>query len=175
MKKVKKFKKSHLILALMVLALGAAVWLNMRYTATESTTDTSSKYLGQAEYVNATTTVTETESSYFDSLRNDRKKAREEALGILEETLNNADLTTAQKTEAANKSAAIAAAADNEAAIETVLKAKGFLNVVVVIGEDSVSVIVDKTPDIAGVAKIQDAVMAQTNFAAANIKIITAT
>lgn len=176
MKQTGKFKKSHLLLAVMVIALGAAVWLNMRYTETGGKlTDTSSKYLGQAEYVNATVSEPEeTEDDYFKTLREERKKGRNEALSILEETLNRTDLTDSQKAEAVSKSTALATAADNEAAIETVLKAKGFLNVVVVIGETDINVIVDKAPDVAGVARIQDAVMSQTDFEVSNIKIIAA-
>ena len=176
MKKSNKFKKSHLLLAIMVIALGAAVWLNMRYTETgNNITETSSKYLGQAEYVNATVSEPkETEDDYFKTLREERKKGRNEALDILEETLNRTDLTDSQKAEAVSKSTALATAANNETAIETVLKAKGFLNVVAVIGESDINVIVDKAPDVAGVARIQDAVMAHTDFEISNIKIITA-
>lgn len=179
MKKTKKLKKTHLALAVMVIALGAAVWLNMRYTSTgaNGSTDTPSKYLGQAEYVNASVSENSSESKesdYFVKLRNDRKKARQEALDILEETLDRSDLTEAQKAQAAEKSAALAKATEDEAAIETILKAKGFADVVVVIGESDVNVIVSKTPDAAGVARIQDAVISHTDFDITDIKIISA-
>ena len=45
MKKGKVFGKHHVVLTLMVLALCAAVWLNMKFSSTE-------KYLGQATLVN---------------------------------------------------------------------------------------------------------------------------
>ena len=54
MKKGKVIGKSHIALAVMVVALAGAVWLNMRYSNEEGkdTSNSSSKYLGQAEYVN---------------------------------------------------------------------------------------------------------------------------
>ena len=55
MKKGKVFGKTQIALAIMVVALGTAIWLNMKYStvSTSTNTNTSSKYLGQAEYVNA--------------------------------------------------------------------------------------------------------------------------
>lgn len=177
MKKGKVFKKSQVALAVMVVALAAAVWLNMKYSgAIENTdTDTSSKYLGQAEYVNAK--VTEEESvkdDYFTTIRNDRAKAREEALDILDETLEREGLTDEDKAAALARANAISDAAVNESAIEAVLKAKGFSDAVVVIGESEVNVVVRaQSLDTAQTAQIQDAVTAQTGFSATNIKIIT--
>ena len=48
MKKGKVFTKSQAILVIMVLCLGAAVWLNMKFSSGE-------KYLGEATYVNKET------------------------------------------------------------------------------------------------------------------------
>ena len=44
MKKGKVIGKKQLILAVMVLALGAAVWFNMKYSG-------GTKYLGEAQFV----------------------------------------------------------------------------------------------------------------------------
>ena len=178
MKKGKKFGKVQIALAVLVIALGAAVWLNMRYTATapEKETDTSSKYLGQAEYVNAEVSEQEKteEKDNFTVLRAERKKAREEALEIIEETLEKTDLTESQKAEAVSKAARIAANAEQENAVETVLKSKGFGKVLAVIGENDVNIIVEKKPDMAGIVQIQDAVASQTNFNPSDVKIISA-
>ena len=48
MKKGKVFGKSQIAVTAMVLALAAAIWLNMKYTPS------SGKYLGEASYVNNT-------------------------------------------------------------------------------------------------------------------------
>lgn len=179
MKKTKKFTKAHVTLAIMLVALVAAVGLNMKYSVEGGDSkNSSSKYLGQADYVNASVdseSANKTEeSTYFKNLRNDRTKAREEALDILEETLENKELSEDERKAAVEKSKALATAAEKEGAIETLLKAKGFKNVLAVIGEKDVNIIVDKAPDETAVTRIQDAVVSQTEFNVANIKIITA-
>lgn len=182
MKKTKRFGKAQVALAVMVVALAAAVGLNMKYSAEQegNPADASSKYLGQAEYVNASVagesgdSSSENESTYFTELRKDRQKSREEALDILEETLDRTDLSEAQRAETTAMINALAQATEQEAGIETVLRAKGFKNVVAVIGENDVNVIVDVELDAAKTAQIQDAVISQTNFAVADIKIISA-
>ncbi len=171
--------KTQIALAVMVVALAAAVGLNMKYSADqEKGTDTSSKYLGQAEYVNAEVNSEKDdkaeEKDYFVKLRNDRQKAREEALDIIEETLDRTDLKTEEKKNAVDKAAALAAAAEQEAAIETVLKAKGFSSVVAVIGEKDINIIIEGTSDAKKIAQIQDAVLSKTSFTSADIKIISA-
>ena len=50
MKKGKVFGKSQIAVTVMVLALAAAVWLNMKYTPS------SGKYLGEASYVSGSST-----------------------------------------------------------------------------------------------------------------------
>ena len=54
------------------------------------------------------------------------------------------------------------------------IKAKGFKNALVVIGEKDVNVIVDTAPDTSKTLQIQDAVLSKTDFTAADIKIISA-
>lgn len=182
MKKTKRFGKAQVALAVMVVALAAAVGLNMKYSAEQDGTsaNTSSKYLGQAEYVNASVSgesadkSSSGESKYFKELRENRQKTREEALDILEETLDRTDLSEDQRSETTAQINSIAQAAKQEAGIETVLKAKGFNNVVAVIGENDVNVIIDIELDAAKTAQIQDAVISQTNFAVADVKIIAA-
>ena len=49
MKKGKVFGKSQIVVAVMLLALGGAIWLNMKYTPS------SGKYLGEASYVSGKT------------------------------------------------------------------------------------------------------------------------
>lgn len=167
--------RTQVALAVMVVALAAAIGLNMKYSSDkEQETSTSSKYLGQAEYVNAEVDIEDTEADYFKKLRQERKAARDEALNILDETLNNTNLSEAERQTALDKANALALAGDREAAIETVLKAKGFHNVVAIVGEEDVNVIIEGTSDTVKIAQIQDAVLSQTPFTAADIKIISA-
>ena len=57
MKKGKVFGKSQIVVAVMLLALGGAIWLNMKYTPS------SGKYLGEASYFSGKNSVSAVETS----------------------------------------------------------------------------------------------------------------
>ncbi len=178
MKKGKVFGKSQLVLALMVLALGAAVWLNMKFSSSE-------KYLGEAKYVNSKTDVSgeaiqtaakaETENTdYFESARKNRQKALDEAQETAEETLKSANATDAERQKALENINKMTARIEKANNIETLLSAKGFEKSVVIIGDNDVNVTV-KSDGIttAQTLQIQDIVTAQTEIPLGNIKIVT--
>lgn len=198
MKKGKVFGKSQLVLAVMVVALGAAVWLNMRFSGANADTaqNDASRYLGQAEFVNGSPESLPDASSggqtddkassalptgatpaddALSTARADRKKTREEAVALLEQTLKDAKLDDAAKAAAVTKAADIAARMEQEGAMETLLRAKGFADAVVVVGDNDVNVIVktDKLLNSQAI-QIQDVVTAQTGISLDKIKIVTA-
>ena len=80
--------------------------------------------------------------NYFTSTALDRQEARDEALDVLKLVSESADASEEVRAEAANKISKIALDIQNEASIESLVKAKGFEECVAVISEDSVSVIV---------------------------------
>ncbi len=190
MKKGKVFGKSQLALAIMVVALGAAVWLNMKYSSANgigTEANNSSKYLGQAEFVNgsnivssassdgsAVETATTPTDDYFANARADRKKTREEAAELIEETLKDAKLDDAAKAAAVTKAAEIAERMEQEASAESLLKAKGFADAVVVIGDNDVNVIVKSDGLLSSqTMQIQDVITSQTGVELGKIKIVT--
>ncbi len=177
MKKGKVFGKHQVVLALMILALGAAVWLNMKFSSSE-------KYLGEATLVSdseiasdqavQTAAKVDADSDYFETAKKDRQKALSEAQEMVEETLKSANTNDAERTEALKTTGEIAARIEKANNIETLLKAKGFEKAVVVIGENDVSVVV-KSEGITTTQtlQIQDIVTAQTKIPLSNIKIVT--
>lgn len=179
MKKGKVFGKSQVVLALMVLALGAAVWLNMKFSSSE-------KYLGEATYVSSQNEISseavqtsakaeeEEDANYFETARKDRQKVLSEAQETVEETLKSANATDAEREKAFETVNQIAARVEKANNIETLLKAKGFNDAVVVIGDSDVNVVV-KSDGIttAQTLQIQDIVTAQTEIPLGNIKIVT--
>lgn len=179
MKKGKVFGKTQIALSVMVVALGAAIWLNMEYSSVSTSTDTntSSKYLGQAEYVNAEAIEQENSvENYFSKVKKERRQSRDEAVGIIEESLSDANISVEEREKLLLKSEMLAERTEKEAAIETILKAKGFSYTVAVIGDEDINVIVlsdELNPS--ETAQIRDAVMAQTDFSAGKIKVITMT
>lgn len=175
MKKGKVFTKGQAAVVVMVLALGAAVWLNMKFSSDE-------KYLGQATFVSDNTTKNETvatsgkteETDYFEDALTQRKKAYEEAKKQVEELLDTEALTDGEKEKAVKAIDNIAARNEKQANIEALLKAKGFSKAVAVLGEDSISVVVKSDGlTTAQTLQIQDIISDQTDIALANIKIIT--
>ncbi len=177
MKKGKVFGKHQVVLALMVLALGAAVWLNMKFSSTE-------KYLGEATLVSdselssgeavQTSAKAENNGDYFESAKKDRQKALDEAQEMVEETLKSANATDTEREAAIKATGAIANRIEKANNIETLLKAKGFEKAVVVISDKDVSVVI-KSEGITTTQtlQIQDIVTAQTEIPLSNIKIIT--
>ncbi len=179
MKKGKVFGKSQILMAVMVVALAGAIWLNMNYSdnSKAASTDNSSKYLGQAEYVNnevdESNTETDPAAVYFSRLRSDRLKSREDAYAMLEETLKDTDLSDEDKKSALDKAAELALRTEKESAIETLLKAKGFTSSIAIIGDEDVNVIVKNEEMLpAQTVQVQDAVLSHTDFAVSQIKIV---
>lgn len=141
------FGKKQIVLGALVLALGAAVYLNYSLagdgiavqTGTDKTTTTTSgtaDHLGDSQFVGNTT------GDYFAIARKSRSKAREEALDILEDVL--LDKSTDDETLAASMAqvTAIAQAVAQEDKIENLVKAKGFLDCIAYIEGENCSVVV---------------------------------
>lgn len=138
--KEKRFGKKHVVLAVMVLALGAAVYLNYyvagtspsMQAATDTTGTTTAQNLGESVFVNNTTAAAE-QQSYFETARQNRESARQEALDILKDTLQGVKIDESVKQEAVAAATTVAAAVEQEDAIESLLRAKGFEDCVVYI------------------------------------------
>ncbi len=177
MKKGKVFSKGQVTVAVMLLSLAAAIWLNAKYVPS------STKYLGEASYVNGTveenkTTVqtsakAETDTDYFTEARKEREKNRKDAAETVEELLNNKNLTAADKKEALKKAEDFAKNIEKEANVETLLKAKGFKKTLVVISDKGINVVVQSEGLTSQqTLQIQDVVTNETDIALENIKII---
>ncbi len=198
MKKGTIIGKRQIVLAVLVAALGVAVWLNMKYASTDGGFDItgaldSSKYLGDAQYVNNPSVESATsetasegagessavqtgaeEGDYFAEARKSREDTRNQALELLQDTLADVKADSAAKEKAVEEAAEIAARMDKETSIENLLKAKGFADAVVMIGDSDVNVVVKAEELISSqTMQIQDAVQSQTEVELGNIKIVS--
>ena len=169
MKKGKVLGKGQIAVAVMLVALGAAVWLN-------------TKYLGEASYVSKTensgkavetSAKAETEKSYFDTAKKSRQKAKDEAEDTVKELLKTDNLTEKEKETALGKIKMLADNIEKENNIETLLNAKGFSEALAVIGDSGISIVV-KSEGLtsAQTLQIQDIVTNETKIPLGNIKII---
>ncbi len=176
MKKGTVLGKSQIILAVMIVALGAAVWFNVKYSADAKKENV--KYLGQAEYVDNTSGVaiqtSANTSDYFTNSKKERDQTRNKVKEELEETIKSAGKNTDAIKTAVDKAASIAARELAEQNIESLLKAKGFSKVLAIIGDNDVNVVVSNsslTPQ--QTMQIQDVATTQSGYTADKIKILT--
>ena len=119
-----KFGKKQLVLASLVLALGAAVYLNWQFAGTNrlpvGESSEESSQLGAAQLVNnayvetvndgleANASSESGESGALSQARLDRQAARDEALDLLDEVLKDVESDSAAKQQAVDQASAIA-------------------------------------------------------------------
>lgn len=186
--------KRQLVLAALVVALGAAVYLNWQFAgnnqliATNAVTSTSGRELGEARLVDgsavsgAPKTAASASSAvktsanadtYFSQARLSRQKARDQAVELLEKTLADAKTNDAAKKQAVTEAASIAQNTLKESNIENLIKAKGFSDCVAFLENSECSVVV-KTKDSSqnNAIVIKDIVAGQAGVASDKIKII---
>ncbi len=182
MKKSAIINKKQITLAVMVLGLAVAVWLNMKYSAASGgfgvTNNESDKLFGETEYVNGEPSDDEVLSvgvnGYFSSAKANRELTRLESIELLKETIENVKSDEATKVAAVERLAILTKRSEDENAIETLVKAKDFSNVIAIIGDNSVSVIVEgETLLDSEVQQIKDIVVGQTGISLEKIKILT--
>ncbi len=192
-----KYGKRQLILASLVLALGAAVYLNWQFSGTnvkleDGAEDDSSSALGAAQLVNSnyietvsdgvevsadmaqSAEETVAKADAFSDARMSRQTARDEAVELLEDVLEDAQADTAVKEAAVSEAAAIAQNILKETNIESLVQAKGFSECVAYINGDACTVVVKGDMDNEQNALIvKDIVVSETGLAADKIKIIS--
>ncbi|MCH3972266.1 MAG: SpoIIIAH-like family protein [Oscillospiraceae bacterium] len=197
-----KVEKRQLVLAALVVALGAAVYLNWRFSNGNQVLAkdaAASRDLGQVQLVNAgeasssaassgnpsaassassaassTKAAASSGSDYFTEARLNRQKARDNAAQMLEKTLTDAGSSDAAKKEAVKQSADLAQNQLKESNAESILKAKGFSDCVVFLenGECSVVVKEGSTNMENAALLVKDTVSGQTGVSYDKIKVI---
>ncbi|XOQ44415.1 MAG: Sporulation protein [Clostridium sp.] len=185
--------KRQLVLAALVVALGAAVYLNWALSGNTQlpATDavTSGRELGETLLVNASgnessstsdenTSAVDTSASvaaddYFTSARLSREKARDEAVETLQKIINGSNQTDTAKQTATSQANVIAKNIVKETEIENLIKAKGFEDCVVFLQDDECSVVVKtKSNSQNDAIVIRDIVADQANISYDKIKIV---
>lgn len=188
-------KKRQIVVSTLVLALGVAVFMNWYFAGSGAQLKATgvldaSKNLGDAQYVNSTTLVSEettanngtagttqgnegSSADYFAQVRLNRQVARDKALEILKDIIASADASENAKADAISGAAVIANNVKLENDIENVVIAKGFADCVAVIEDEHVQVIVkcDKLLD-SQILQIKEIVLKQTKVNVENISII---
>ena len=183
-----KFGRKQLVLASLVLALGAAVYLNWQFAGTNrlpvEEEGTESSQLGAAQLVNSAYVETvadqvepaqEAESTAATTLsqaRMDRQASRDQALELLDGVLEDVEADSAAKQQAVEQASAIAQNILEESNVESLLEAKGCGEAVAYITSEECSVVVSGALEEGDTLIIQEVVMEQTGLSADKIKII---
>ena len=187
----KGFVKKQWMMVALVVALGAAVYLNYYFTqdipltqGEQSTAnDTDDEGLGDALFVGAQTqddpqdedpSQDASAEDYFEAARASRTKAREESVKLLEEVFGSAQSTADEKAAATAKATAIADHILQESNIENLIIAKGFADCVVFIHDDACRVVVDAA-ELQAMESVQimEIVLSQSDIVADNVQIVT--
>lgn len=156
-----KAKGRGVTLATLVLALGAAVYMNWNFTQnvpqtvsaepeaaavsantgdnvavldpleTEAAEPTGNKNYGEAQLVSASQ---DSGDDFFESARLARTKARDEALDSIQKTLKNASLSEEEKEKLTEELELQVSNITSETSLENKIKAKGFADCVVTLG-----------------------------------------
>lgn len=172
-------KRRQLILATLVVALGAAVFVNWYYTGNDSlktTAETTSpqyvQNLGEAKYVNADSNTVNSTTDYFSTVKLNRQKAKDEALEKLNKSLSSAKTGSDEAKEITESINELTARVKTESDIEALIGAKISGECVVVLNEDSAQVIVKKGKLNSETAlQIMDIVTTNSKLSAEKVKI----
>ena len=174
---MKQVWKKRAVAAAVLVFVGAAVYLNWRYT--DNVQDTT-KILGESTLVSAQQdndqSVSGTADDYFATARLSRKQARDSAISMLQEAQIDENADESVLNEASQTLQVLAAYTVAEAQIESLVTAKGYDDCVTFMGADSVSVVVSDADglDAADVARIKDIVINESSYTVDQIKIMEA-
>lgn len=146
-----KFQKKHIVISALVLALGTAVYVNWQFANTN--TDTTSKELGAASYVNATVASTEDEAmqtsalskeqkNYFATERTKRQETQDKVIDDAQEMFDLENASEDDMSEAQESVENILKIFTIQDSIESIIKAKGFSECLCYISDSGVTVIV---------------------------------
>ena len=138
----------------------------------EDTTGTETDSAQTGESLPGETVLTSAAAAYVTQARLEREQVRSQNKEVLQNIINNKDLSENEIQKAVNSLSELTDCAEKEAAAETLLEAQGFTNAVVSMTGDTVDVIVDAASlDETGKARIEDAVKRKTGVSVENIVI----
>lgn len=178
-----KSKKKYVISAALVLALGAAVYVNWQFNSVGGTT---SKELGTASYVNATlpssadeaaqtAALSKEQADYFAAERTKRAQTQDKVIDDAKELFNLEGATEEDRSDAQKSAAQMLKNFTVQDSIESIIKAKGFSDCLCYISDSGVTVIVpDAQLNDTAALVIDDAVTSHYDVDYENISIVGA-
>ncbi len=181
-----KINKRQIVFLSLALVVCVAVYLNWRFLnnvdldnegmvsvesgAVSDNDAEEGKTLGQAQLVETTAKDVD---AYFTECRLNKQQTRDEALELLKSVAESEDSVAETKEKANEDMIEMAQVTDTESTIESLIKAKGFSDCMVYIGDDAVNVVV-ATGGLAAeeAAQINEIVISESGYEASAIKIV---
>lgn len=175
--------KRHLAAAASVLVIGFAVYLNWAMSDTQGAVVDGAVSQGYTDPVSEgmngltdgvlSSPDEEAGDDYFAVSQINRQRARDEAIAVLQDVVEGAVHLDDVQSDALAQISQIASDIENEAAIESLIKGKGFSDCVAVISGENVNVIVRSSALLPNeIAQIQEIVYETAGILPANVKII---
>ena len=167
--------KRNVTIVVVLLLVAAAVYLNWSYNNQNDEDVFSDAQLANAKSEEEVLADEDYYAEYFSQARLTRQQSRDEALALLEAA---ATATTASQETIDGAMSAISVMATysmQETQIENLLLAKSFADCVAFMSADGVTIAVPAPADglsATDVAKITDAILAETSYTAAQIRVI---
>lgn len=175
---IKKIGKKNLVVALAILVLGGAVYVNYILFSdpintigygTNNMEDTYTEDIPE----NINIANEQPQDSYFATTVLSRQKARDEALQVLQTVVESKEAMQETKSQAFADISQIAKDIESEANIETLVEAKGFSDCVAVVNGSTVNIVVKTEGLLASdVAQINEIVYEQAGVLPVNVKIV---
>lgn len=165
--------KKNLIIIGAVLLVGAAVCINWVLFA--NLNDGGYDYNDGSNTAAGDTDDTKTSEvlAYFASTQVSRDRARDEALAVLQNVVDSSDSESAEKKQALEDIAAMAANIEAEANIEAMVMAKGFEQCVAIINDGMCTIVVMSEGLLPNqLSQINEIVYEQTGIKPVNVKYI---
>lgn len=178
-------KKRGVVYGVIGVMLCVAVYLNWSYVqspdellvAGQAKTELNGASVMQEGGTGEETTEVVSGSDYFAQSRLAREQARDEAISILQASLQDEKSDDKAKEDAAGQISRLADDSVTEARVESLIKAKGYADAVVFVGEGAVNVIVQPPEqgfEAKDAAVVRDIVVSETGASADQIKIVEA-
>lgn len=179
-----KVNKKQIVFLSLALVVCIAVYLNWRFlnnvdldgtggivaADSNNTEGEGDKTLGQAQLVE---TIAKDVNAYFTESRMTKQQSRDEALELLKSVAGSEESTDTTRDKANTDMINLAKTTDVEGTIESLVKAKGFSDCMVYIGDESVNVIVATAGLTAEeAAQINEIVISESGREASAVKIV---
>ena len=191
---MKTLKRNAVIITVLVFVC-AAVYLNWSYSKSEATlnqtagddteqvmtleggdeSDAAGLYYTGAEGEADVPVDAAATNEYFDQVRLSREKARDSAVATLKSITETTNADSATVNEALEAMTAMAKRTEEEARLEGLITAKGFQDCVAYMTDNNVTVTVSAGAEglsEAGVARIKDIILTETDYNANQMKIV---